>query len=90
MNKLLRQYITEVVSEISDPRVPNQLISKRSKKQKDSASDKEKRDNESEVEEHAIVGYTAPLGASSADVGEDPTRPGEKLKKKSKNFVRWK
>ena len=37
-----------------------------------------------------IAGYTAPLGASSADVGLSPTKPGQKLKKTKKNYVRWK
>jgi len=97
MSALLRQYIEAVLSEVVDYRVPNQLVSKGSpKKQKDKKDDANK-DSEEETEEMDemsvvanIAGYTAPLGASSADVGSNPTRPGQKLKKTKKNYVRWK
>ena len=67
-------------------------------KEKDEESDEKKdkdRGNE-DVDEMSVAanvaGYTAPLGASSADVGANPTKPGQKLKKKKsrRDFVRWK
>ena len=95
MSALLRQYIEAVLSEVTDYRVPNQLVPKGSKKQTEKKTDKS--DSEEEKEEMDemnvvanIAGYTAPLGASSADVGANPTKPGQKLKKNKKNFVRWK
>ena len=96
MCSLLRQYIEAVLSEVTDYRVPNQLVSKRSPKKQDKKTDADK-DSEKEKEEMDemnvvanIVGYAAPLGASSADVGANPTKPGQKLKKNKKNFMRWK
>jgi hypothetical protein len=97
MSALLKQYIEAVLAEVVDYRVPNQLVSKRSpKKQTDKKVDANK-DSEEEKEEMDemnvvanIAGYTAPLGASSADVGLSPAKPGQKLKKTKKNYVRWK
>ena len=93
MSALLRSYIAAVLSEVTDYRVPNQLVSKGSSKKQDKKSDADK-DSEEEMDEMNVVaniaGYTAPLGASSADVGANPTKPGQKLKKNKKNFVRWK
>ena len=37
-----------------------------------------------------IVGFTGPVGVSSADMGANPTKPGQKLKANKKKFVRWK
>jgi hypothetical protein len=95
MSALLRQYIEAVLSEVTDYRVPNQLVPRGSKKQTEKKSDKS--DSEEEKEEMDemnvvanIAGYTAPLGASSADVGANPTKPGQKLKKNKKDFARWK
>jgi hypothetical protein len=96
MSALLRQYIEAVLAEVTDYRVPNQMIPKGSKKQ-DSKKNDANKDSEEEKEEMDemnvvanIAGYTAPLGASSADVGANPTKPGQKLKKSKKNFARWK
>ena len=93
MSALLRSYIAAVLSEVTDYRVPNQLVSKGSPKKQDKKSDADK-DSEEEMDEMNVVaniaGYTAPLGASSADMGANPTKPGQKLKKNKKNFVRWK
>ena len=96
MSTLLRSYIAAVLAEVTDYRVPNQLVSKGSPKKQNKKSDADK-DSEEEKEEMDemnvvanIAGYTAPLGASSADVGANPTKPGQKLKKNKKNFVRWK
>jgi len=95
MSALLRQYIEAVLAEVTDYRVPNQLVPRGSKKQTSKKTDKA--DSEEEKEEMDemnvvanIVGYTAPLGASSADVGANPTKLGQKLKKNKKDFVRWK
>ena len=93
MSALLRQYIEAVLSEVTDYRVPNQLVPKGSKKQEkkpDTDSDEEKEEMDEMNVVANIAGYTAPLGASSADVGAEPTKPGQKLKKNKKNFVRWK
>jgi hypothetical protein len=96
MSALLRSYIAAVLSEVTDYRVPNQLVSKGSPKKQNKKTDADK-DSEEEKEEMDemnvvtnIVGYTAPLGASSADMGTNPTKPGQKLKKNKNNFVRWK
>ena len=93
MSALLRQYIEAVLSEVTDYRVPNQMVPKGSKKQ-DKKTDKDSEEEKEEMDEMNVVaniaGYTAPLGASSADVGAEPTKPGQKLKKNKKNFVRWK
>jgi len=94
MSALLRQYIEAVLSEVTDYRVPNQLVSKGSPKKQEKKSDKDSEEETEEMDEMNVVGniagYTAPLGASSADVGANPTKPGQKLKKNKKNFVRWK
>ena len=92
MSSLLRRFIMEVVAEVQDHRVPNQLVPKGAKKQK-SSEDKEE-ESEEEVDESvgagAIAGFTGPLGASSADMGQNPTKPGQRLKKHKKRHVRWK
>lgn len=96
MSALLRSYIAAVLSEVTDYRVPNQLVSKGSSKKQDKKpdADKDSEEEKDEMEEMNVVaniaGYSAPLGASSADVGANPTKPGQKLKKNKKNFVRWK
>lgn len=97
MSALLRRYIEAVLAEVVDYRVPNQLVSKGSPKKQKDTKDNADRDSEEEKEEMDemnvvanIVGYTAPLGASSADMGSPPTRPGQKLKKTKNNYVRWK
>ena len=89
MNALLRKYIMEVLAEVQDFRVPNQLIPKGSKKQ-DAEKDKDKEEEVEEVSVAAnVAGFTGPLGASSADMGKNPTKPGQKLKKHKKEFIRW-
>ena len=92
MNALLRQYIMQVIAEVNDPRVPNQLVPKKSKKQtkNDKETDKEKEEMDEMNVAANIAGYTGPLGASSVDMGEKPTKPGQKLKKHKNNIVRWK
>ena len=88
MNALLRQYIAEILAEMQDHRVPNQLIPRGSKKQ---TAEKETDEEMEEVSVAAnIAGFTAPLGASSADMAKNPTKPGGKLKKHNKGFIRWK
>lgn len=91
MSALLRKYIEAVLAEVTDYRVPNQMIPKGSKKQNDNSDKEEEKEDMDEMNVVGnIAGYTAPLGASSADVGAEPTKPGQKLKKNKKNFVRWK
>jgi hypothetical protein len=93
MSALLRQYIEAVLSEVTDYRVPNQLVPKKAPKKQNKANadaDKETEEMEEMNVVANIVGYSAPLGASAADVGENPTKPGQKLKKHNKDFVRWK
>ena len=91
MSALLRQYIEAVLSEVTDYRVPNQLVPRGSKKQDKKTDKEEEKEDMDEMNVVAnIAGYTAPLGASSADVGENPTKPGQKLKKNKKEFARWK
>lgn len=101
MTSLLRDYISAILLEMnSNPAVGNQLIPKKpgvknprttDTADKDSEEEKGKEDEMDEMSVAAnIAGYTAPLGASSADVGANPTKPGQKLKKNKKNFVRWK
>ena len=87
----------EILPQKSGVKNPRTLDTVDKDKDKDKESDEKKnkdRGNE-DVEEMNVVaniaGYTAPLGASSADVGANPTKPGQKLKKKNrKDFVRWK
>lgn len=88
MSDLLRQYIMEIVSQVSDARVPTQLISKSKRGHSKDEETDEEMDEMSVVAN--IAGYTAPLGASSADVGNPPTKPGQKLKSHKKKHVRWK
>jgi hypothetical protein len=91
MSALLRSYIEAVLAEVTDYRVPNQMVPKGSKKQNDTTDKDEETEDMDEMNVVGnIAGYTAPLGASSADVGANPTKPGQKLKKNKKNFVRWK
>lgn len=90
MSRLLREFITSVIAEFSDARVPCQLVPKGGKK---STEDNEhSKDSEEEMDEMSVVtniaGYTAPLGSSSADMAHPG--PGKKLKKHKKTFVRWK
>lgn len=90
---LLREYIQEIFEEMRNSHVPNQLRDKDASGKSSVKSSDKKKDAE-EVDEMSvvanIVGYTAPLGASSADVGKRPTRPGGRLRKNKKDFVRWK
>ena len=87
----------EILPQNSGVNNPRTLDTVYKEEDKESESDEKKnkdRGNE-DVEEMNVVaniaGYTAPLGASSADVGANPTKPGQKLKKKNrKDFVRWK
>lgn len=89
MSALLKKYIAEVLAlEADTARVPNQLISKKSKKK---SADKEEESDMDEMNVVAnIVGPTGPLGAGADDLGKEPVKPGGKLKKNKKNFVRWK
>lgn len=79
----------EVVAEVQDYRVPNQLVSRgNGEKDKDKDEDMEEMDEMNVVAN--IAGFTAPLGASNVDMGSKPVKPGGKLKKRKKDFVRWK
>ena len=94
MQDVLRKYIAEVLaSEAIDYRTPTQLRSPDANNKKSTDSDKDK-ETEKEMDENNvvanIVGFTGPAGASSADMGADPVKPGGKLKKKKKDFIRWK
>lgn len=93
MENLLREFLQLILFEARNARVPNQLHSRSSKKK---SSDKDK--EEKQVEMSTVAGslgggggYTAPLGASSADmeVGKKPVA-GKKVKKHKKNHVRIK
>jgi hypothetical protein len=93
MSALLRSYIAAVLSEVTDYRVPNQLVSKRSpKKQTNQKTDtdkdtEEEKDDMDEMNVVAnIVGMTGPLGTSS----EDLKGPGAGTKSKKKSSARWK
>lgn len=90
MHELLKMYILEVLEEMQNANVPDELRSPKNKKNKKQIDD----EDENEIDEMNVVaniaGYTAPLGASSADVGKKPTKPGQRLKKRKKDFVRWK
>jgi len=101
VNALLRRFVAEVLAEAlaeaDNARVPNQLISRKSKKSKKTDADKKDRDKEEYEKEMQetnvvanIVGPTGPLGAGAEDLGKRPVKPGGKLKKKNKSFVRWK
>lgn len=91
MSALLRSYIAAVLSEVTDYRVPNQLVPRGSKKQdKKSDADKDSEEEKEEVDEMSvaanIAGFTGPLGASS----EDLKGPGAGPKSKKKSSARWK
>lgn len=85
MYALLRKFIAESIAEMQDHRVPNQLISKGSKKKNDKEEDKE-------VEEMSavanIMGFSGPLGVDSEDMKGPGAGP--KKKKTRDSFVRWK
>jgi len=94
MYDLLRKYIVESLAEVQgSPRVANQLIPKGGNGKK-KEEESEEAENESDLDEMNvaanIAGFTGPLGASADDMGKNPVRPGGKLKKRKKNFVRWK
>jgi len=89
MEDLLREFLSLALGEMRDARVPNQL---RGRKQKKKSSDDDK--NEMSTVAGSLApggGYTAPLGASSADMkpGKHPTA-GKKVKKQKKDHVRIK
>lgn len=93
MEDLLREFLELALSELRDARVPNQLRGRKPKR-KSSDSDKE----EKKIEMSTVAGslgagggYTAPLGASSADmqIGDRPVA-GKKVKKRKKDYVRIK
>lgn len=90
MEDLLREFLELALSEALDARVPNQL---RSRKQKKKTSDEDEKKTEMSTVAGSLGGggYTAPLGASSADmqVGDHPVA-GKKLKKRKKDYVRIK
>lgn len=95
MSALLRQYIEAVLSEATDYRVPNQMVPRGAKKQTkkmDDMDDKDSEEAKKDMEETNvvanIVGYSASLGASSADTGIYPMKPAQKHKKNNKDFVR--
>ena len=106
MSSLLRRYISEILSEMeSNPAVGSEIIfndkkvinprtlDAAEKEKEDNDPDKKSKSNKDEMSVAAnIAGPTAPLRASSADVGANPTKPGQKLKKKKNktDFVRWK
>lgn len=86
----------EILPQKSGVKNPRTLDTVDKEEDKESDEKKNKDRGNEDVEEMNVVaniaGYTAPLGASSADVGANPTKPGQKLKKKKnrKDFVRWK
>lgn len=100
MEELLREFLELALDELRDARVPNQLRSRKSKKK-----DVEDKNEMSTVGVSlggaaapggplgpgGFGGYTAPLGASSADMkpGKHAT-PGKKVKKHKKKHVRIK
>ena len=78
-NLLLKNYVRLLI-ETEDPqaRVPNQLLNPKTlaKKRKEKSNNrKKKKQKEQDVNEFsgvgAIAGYTAPLGASSDDMGAE-------------------
>lgn len=91
MKDLLRSLVREILEEMheKDARVPVQLLPPGDSK-KDKTNDKEEKEMEEVSVVANIAGYTAPLGASSADMGRNPVKPGQRTKKRKKNFVRWK
>ena len=99
MEDLLREFLDLALAEMRDARVPNQLRSKKPKK-------KDEETSEASTVGVSLGGaaapggapgpggyggYTAPLGASSADMkpGRHAT-PGKKVKKRKKDYVRIK
>ena len=92
MSNLLRQYIIDVIKEVTGPTPATQLLSpKKGKKTGKKPEDEKSSDEVDEVSVVAnIAGYTAPLGAGSDDMGSRPVKPGGKVKKSKRNFVRWK
>lgn len=92
MEDLLREFLELALEEMRNARVPNQLRS--SKPKKPNLSDADDKKVEMSTVATALVpggGYTAPLGSSSADMksGKHAT-PGEKVKKRKKDYVRIK
>lgn len=100
MEELLREFLELALAELKDARVPNQLRSRKSKKKDD--EDKNEMSTVGISLGGAATpggvpgpggygGYTAPLGASSADMksGKHAT-PGKKVKKRKKDYVRIK
>lgn len=85
-------YIAEVISEEKNHRVPNQLVTlpKNTKKKNDEKISKSSDEMDEMSVASNIAGFTAPLGASNLDMGENPVKQGKKLKKRKKSFVRWK
>jgi len=100
MDDLLREFLELALAELRNARVPNQLRSIKPKKK-----DSEDKNEMSTVGvslggasapgappgQGGYGGYTAPLGASSADMkpGKHAT-PGKKVKKRKKDYVRIK
>ena len=100
MEDLLREFLELALEEMRNPRVPNQLLSSKSKK-----SRKSKKKDEEDKNEMSTVGislggastpggapgpggyggYTAPLGSSSADMKSGKhATPGKKVKVKKR------
>lgn len=94
MEDLLREFLELALEEMRNARVPNQLRSSKSKPKKPNSSAADDKKVEMSTVATALVpggGYTAPLGSSSADMksGKHAT-PGEKVKKRKKDYVRIK
>jgi hypothetical protein len=90
MHELLKAYITEALAEISgNPRVGQQLRSPDGNSKEKSEEEKEDME-EMTMAGGGIAGFTAPLGASNLDMGKNPVKPGGRVKKRKKTFVRWK
>lgn len=100
MEELLREFLELALAELRDARVPNQLRSRKPKKKHD--EDKSEASTVAVSLGGAAApgsapgtggygGYTAPLGASSADMkpGKHAT-PDKKVKKRKKDYVRVK
>lgn len=85
----------EILPQKSGVKNPRTLDTADKEKDEESNEKKNKDRGNEDIEEMNVVaniaGYTAPLGDSSADVGANPTKQGQKLKKKKnrKDFVRW-
>lgn len=90
MHELLKAYIVEALAEMgTNPRVGRQLLSLKGNNKEKSEEEKDEME-EMTMAGGAIAGFTAPLGASNLDMGANPVRPGGKVKKRKKTFVRWK